>query len=145
MKSNPTGERRNPFHVFLFAVAALNGALMSFGIPTSSAIDDQLPYVGQHLYGGVLLLGAGSVLLGMYWPGSTRDGLLIKRFGYVALTVATLVYSLAVTVTQPGVQGFLAASVTFTFSIICAFQVHRLSKRVQTIIVLTQELGSNNE
>jgi hypothetical protein len=137
MKADPMGERRNAFHVFLFGVAALNGFMLALGIPTSSAIDAQLQSFGLRVYGVILLLGAGLVLLGMYWPKEARDGLLIKRVGYVALSVVTFIYSAAVAITQPGPGGFLAGSITFVFSCICLYTVHRINKRVNAVIRAT--------
>jgi hypothetical protein len=145
MKADPMGERRNAFHVFLFAVAAMNGVLLLVGVPTSGAIDVELNENWQRAYGGVLAIGALCVLVGMYWPADARDGLLVKRFGYVALCVATLVYSVAVFVTQPGPRGILAASVTVAFSAICGWTVHRINKRVNAVITITERVNGNGD
>jgi hypothetical protein len=129
------GEPRDPFRVFLFLLAFFNGLAFIFTAPPSTAIEATFDHVFIVGYGVLLTLGSGFVLTGMFWQGFARDGLLIKRVGFLALAFATAIYTGAVVVSAPGKPGVaLAASVAGAFAGICAWQVRRINKRVKYLM-----------
>ena len=134
MKPDPLGVPRNPFHVFLFIIVLLNGLAFSFGVSTSAALNGELSTESLRLYGLLLGGGAALVLLGMFWPGDPRGGLVTKRTGYFGIGAATLIYSIAVWEAVRTPESGLAASVAFTFGCMCFWQVHQINKRVKWII-----------
>ena len=130
MQPDPLGLPRNPFHVFLIAITFLNGLALVFGVSTSLTLEAELVSLLERCYGFLLAVGSLGVLVGMYWPGDPRDGLLAKRSGYVALCVASLIYAYA-TVNRFGVNGVLLGSICLAFSAICgwyAWQIGRIVK-----------------
>lgn len=135
-KPDPMGERRDPFRVFLFGVAFLNGVSFLFKTAPSSAIEASFPHKYVVIYGALLALGSGCVLVGMFWQGFARDGLLIKRVGFVALAFVTAIYAIAVVIHTDDRTGVsLIASVVVAFSLICVQQVVRINRRVKFLMM----------
>ena len=128
-KPDPMGDPRNPFHVFLLVVLVINGMSIATGPVTSVAIE-AMNDLGVRAFGLLLLAGAGCVLVGMYWPGDRRTGLLVKKVGYLGLGASTFVYGCAVLYTTHNPGGYLAASVAVALAGICFWTVRRINKRV---------------
>lgn len=119
----------NKFQVFLFVLCAINGFSLMLYVPISSALDGTLDNYQVRIYGSILFLGGVCVLLGMYWP-KVRDGLLLKRIGYVSLAFATLIYGAAVIVFTGDSSGVLTGSTVLIFGLLCADQVWVINKRI---------------
>lgn len=136
LKPDPIGEPRNSLAVFLLIMSFVSGALFLVGVPSSGGIEAELPRAASLTWGAVLAFGSGCVLLGMFWQGDRRTGLLLKRTGFLALVVASGVYS-ATLVLLIGVRALLSASVVLGYGWACAHQWRRVNRTVIRIVRLT--------
>jgi hypothetical protein len=138
VQDDPLGMPRNPFHVFLIIITFLNGLALVFGLSTSLTLQRELISLLERGYGLLLAAGAFGVLVGMFWPGDPRDGLLAKRAGYVALATASMIYAYG-TVARFGVQGVLLGSLCVAFGSICIWYVRIINKIVRAAIGDSEE------
>lgn len=134
LKPDPLGHPRNPFHVFLFIIILMNGLVIAFGVSTSAAVANALDPEWRRFYGLLLGSGAALVILGIFWPGDPRGGLLTKRTGYFGLGAATCIFAGAVIYAVRTPESIMASSITFAFGCICFWQVHIINRRVNQII-----------
>lgn len=133
LKPDPLGLPRNPLAIFLLALAFFSGLLLLGGVNTAGRVEQVLPHPVLVAWGAVLTVGSGMTLLGMFWPGSVATGILCKRFGMLALTIASFVYS-TVLVSLLGFAALLPAGVTVGFGWACAVQYRQINERVREII-----------
>lgn len=132
LKPDPIGEARNPLAVYLLLLALISGVGLLLGTPTAGSIEATLPVWASKTWGGFLTVGGGCVLAGMYWPGDPRTGLVVKRFGFLALIVASSIYAL-VLLLAIGINAFLVAGIVLGFGVACTLQYLRVNRRIMKI------------
>lgn len=139
MKPDPMGEPRNPFQVYLLCLGCLSAFTILWPGPASTgAIAQALSETFENIWAGMLLLGCGSTLVGMFWQGDARTGLVIKRAGLNILCYPVLVYAVIVWT----VAGWGATTVAMTmvgFAVSAALQARRVSIRIRAAIARNGE------
>lgn len=133
LKADPLGEPRNPLAVYLLVLCVVSGASLLSGLSTSGSIESELPFAAARIWGAMLTAGAGSTLLGMFWQGDRRTGLLIKRTGLLALSNAAFIYAL-VLIFAAGMNAAFVAGIVLGFGVATAIQFVRINRRVHQII-----------
>lgn len=133
MKPDPLGTPRHPLVVYLLGLGALSGATDLLGQPTAGSIESELDPAARIGWALFLLLGCLATLAGMYWQGDQRTGLLLKRWGYLALTVAGTVYAV-VLLGRFGVSALLLGMIILGFAVSCGVMVRRLSRLIELTI-----------
>lgn len=128
------GEPRNAFHVLWLAVACLVGSatLVHGGRPHGDDVIGDLPLPVQVAWGALMMLGGIAALLGMFWPGDIRTGLVLKRLGYMALLVSTAAFCLDAAFV--GRVELLAAGVSAGFMLACAERVVRVEQVIRSAV-----------
>lgn len=133
LKADPLGEPRNPLAVYLLALCVVSGVSLLSGVSTSGSIESELPFAAARIWGVMLTAGASSTLLGMFWQGDRRTGLLIKRTGLLTLSIAAFIYA-AVILAAAGMQGAFVCGIVVGFGVATAIQFVRINRRVHQII-----------
>lgn len=133
LKPDPMGEARNPLQVYLLTVALISGIGFLLGTATSGSIQDQLTPLARYGWGLMLTIGSASALGGMFWQGDPRNGLLVKRFGFVGLTGASVIYGASLIVSA-GLEGFLVAFSVFGFALACGERAWRINQVIAKVV-----------
>lgn len=133
LKADPVGEPRNPLAVYLLILCCVSGLSLLGGVFTSGSIESELPFAAARIWGLMLTAGAGSTLIGMFWQGDRRTGLLIKRTGLLALSISAFIYALVI-VTAAGMDGAFVGGIVLGFGVASAIQFVRINRRVHQII-----------
>ena len=136
MKPDPIGEPRNPLAVFLLTLSAISGLLLVVGVPSAGSIESQLPRAASLTWGGVLGSGSMAALLGMFWQGDRRTGLVLKRLGFLGLVVASVVYA-ATLLLFFGVHSLFVSTIVAGYGYACGLQYTRVSRTIHRIIAET--------
>ena len=144
LKPDPLGLPRNPLAVFLLVLTLISGLMQALGLVSTKSVEAALPHYVGVVWGWMLVLGAGHTLLGMYWPGLISTGLLLKRVGMFALTIASFFYAVTIVVAF-GLQGLFTAGIILGFSLACGVQFKRLNDRVKAIIAVTKTTGEHHD
>lgn len=128
------GEDRNPFQVYLLTLGCW-GALtvISPGEAASGSIEKVLHEPFETLWGLTLLAGCGSTLLGMFWQGDARTGLVIKRAGLMILVYPVIIFAFVVWVIS-GWGGTIVAMTLIGFAFSAALQARKVSRRINVAI-----------
>lgn len=134
IKPDPLGVPRDPLAVFLLALALFSGLGFVFGKPTSNSLEASLPHWATVLWGLMLTIGSLASLVGMYWPGDIRDGLLIKRIGMAALASSAVVYAISIWITF-GATALLPGTLAFFFGYACYLRYRRINQAINVLIV----------
>lgn len=133
MKTDPLGGPRHPLVVYLLALAVVSGLGILLGGRTAGSIQDSLAPLPRYTWAAILTIGSATTLAGMFWPGDQRTGLLLKRFGYLALAIASFVYSIVVMVTI-GSGATLFGGTLIGFGAACGLMVRRIDRVVKATI-----------
>lgn len=133
LKPDPLGYPRHGLVVFLLCLVAVSGISVFTTTPAAGSMEEGLPSFVQLVWGAMLFAGGVAALLGMFWQGDVRTGLVAKRFGYVALAVAAVPYSVVILGTY-GFGGLLSAGIILGFAGACAHTARRVEKRIQEIL-----------
>lgn len=133
IKPDPIGEPRNPLAVFLLALSLLSGLLIVVGVPSAGSIESQLPHWAAYTWGLVLTGGSSLVLAGMYWQGDPRTGLLMKRCGFLALVVASVVYA-STLILFIGLGATFASALVVGYGFACGLQYRKINRVVRHTI-----------
>lgn len=136
MKADPLGDPRNPLAIYLLALSLVSGLSLTFGAPTSGSIESELPLYLAKTWGFMLTFGSTASLLGMFWQGDRRTGLLVKRVGMLSLSVAAFVYA-AVIVVAAGMNGAFISGIILGFGLATFLQFLRINRRIHRIIQAT--------
>lgn len=129
-KPDPLGIPRHALVVYLLSLCVLSGLANLFGEPTAGSVDAQLMPAVRMAWSGILTSGSAAALAGMYWQGDPRTGLLLKRFGYLGLTIAAAAYAL-VLVALVGQAALFVGLIIAGFAVACGWawgQVNRAIK-----------------
>jgi hypothetical protein len=133
VKADPLGTPRHPLVVYLLALAVISGLGILLGGRTTGSIQDTLDPLARNTWAVILTLGSSTTLAGMFWPGDQRTGLLLKRFGYLALAIASFVYAIVV-ITVIGSGATLFGGTLVGFGVACALMVRRIDRIVKATI-----------
>lgn len=144
VKPDPMGEPRNPFQVFLLLVSLLNGTASLFGSYGAGSVAQYASNINLFIWGFLLFIGSLATLMGMYWLGDKRDGLLVKRMGLVALASPTLIYGIILLMSSDGHARY-AGMIMMGFTLAAAIQAHRVNSHIKAIIQLTEHLNGHGE
>lgn len=132
------GQERNPFQVYILGLCVMTGITALTPTPTSSSVARVLDPPHLHIWGGMLAFGAVLSLLGMFWWGDARNGLVTKRLGLITLFIPCITYGIAILVVQGFPGGLTIALSLVGFAAACAIQARRVHRRIKTIIKLTE-------
>lgn len=127
------GTERNPLQVYLLIIAFISGTGFLVGTPTAGSIEAALPPLARYVWGFMLTIGSGSALAGMFWQGDPRTGLVVKRFGFVSLALAAVIYG-TVLVAHVGVGGFLVWGSVYGFSVACGERAWKVNRMILKVI-----------
>ena len=133
MKADPLGEPRNPLAIYLLVLTLLSGISTVVGVPTSGSIEAELPTSLAKAWGTMLVLGSGASLLGVFWLGDVRTGLVVKRFGMFTLTVAAFVYGV-VLIIAAGMDAAYVTGIIFGFGLATLLQWRKINRRIHAIL-----------
>lgn len=137
MKADPLGEPRNPLAIYLLTLTLISGVGTAVGVPTSGSIEAELPLHLARAWGLMLFGGSSACLLGIFWLGDVRTGLLLKRVGMLTLTVAALVYG-TVLLFAAQMDAALIAGIIYGFGVATAIQFVKVNRRIRKIIEASQ-------
>jgi hypothetical protein len=134
LRPDPLGFPRHGLVVFMLALCVTSGLATVVGEPAANSIEATLPEATTLVWGGMLLVGGLGALVGMFWQGDPRTGLVAKRFGYTSLCLASLIYApiLLVSAGIPG--GALAGGTVLGFALACAHTAWRVDRRIAAIL-----------
>lgn len=133
LKADPLGEPRNPLAIYLLALCCVSGISLLAGVSTSGSIESELPAAVARIWGTMLTTGAGATLLGMFWQGDRRTGLLIKRGGLLTLSIAAFIYAL-VLILAAGMEAAFVVGLVLGFAVATMIQFLRINRRIHQII-----------
>lgn len=141
MKPNPSGEERNPFQVYMLVLAIVSGisSLVRDTPSTSGTVAYYLDGWTLLVWSLMLSLSAFAVLLGMFWPGQVRDGLLLKRIGFLGLIIPTTTYAIVLGAVH-GVEALTLSLTMLAFSLACVIQFVRVDRKVRKSVVIQEYL-----
>lgn len=142
LKPDPMGTERNPFQVYLLCLAILSGAT-TIGADIESTSGSVATYLNdwhKTLWSILLMLGASSGLLGMFWWGDPRTGLLIKRFAFSLLCIPVFIYGLVIFF-MIGYSGLTVVLTLWGFSVASGVQAWRVDKHIKQVIRKSQAHG----
>lgn len=143
LKPDPLGFPRNPLAVYLLAVALFTGVLELVGLNTARSVEDTLPPAAQLTWAGLLTLGSGSSLVGLYWPGTIPTGLVLKQVGMFTLGVASSLYALLLVVAF-GVPALTQAAITLGLALACWLHHRQIKRRVEQVIRMSALEGGRD-
>jgi uncharacterized membrane protein HdeD (DUF308 family) len=89
------------------------------------------PYV--NIWGLMLLTGGVLSLTGMFWQGDARNGLYLKRLGFIALGLANVIVAGVIFLTQ-GWYGVYPGMVVLGFSFACYLRARGVNRHINTLI-----------
>lgn len=133
MKADPLGEPRNPLAIYLLALTFVSGLATAFGVPSSGSIQSELPPYLARAWGVMLIFGAANTLLGIFWQGDIRTGLVLKRVGMFALMVGAFMYG-TVLILAAQMQAAFVAGIIYGFGAACLMQFRKINRRIHAII-----------
>lgn len=133
MKPDPMGTPRHPLVVYLLCLAAISGLRLLFGLPAADSVEAELGASTRMTWAIMLTAGSTVTLMGMFWPGDPRDGLLLKRWGYLALSIASGVYGL-VLFARFGMGSLLLGATLLGFAGACGIMVRRINRAVKVTL-----------
>jgi hypothetical membrane protein len=133
IKPDPLGYPRHGLVVYLLALCVLSGVTLLFGRPAAGSLEAALDR--QIVVGWALLLTLGAVfaLVGIFWPGDVRTGLVTKRLGYAGLTFAATIYALVIIGTFRG-EAMLIGGILLGFAYACFHTWRRINQRINEIL-----------
>lgn len=138
LKPDPIGMPRDEFRVFILAWCAVNGLAIALGSSTSASVEAQLSETFERLYGATLSISATAALVGSYWQGDARDGLLARRTGYTGMGFAVAIFA-AATLTRFSLGGIFISGVSLIFAGICFRSAWRAHQRIKEAIHAAEE------
>lgn len=133
LKPDPIGLPRHPLVVYLLALTLLSGMANLLGEPTTGSVEAELQPDIRLMWNVILTLGAMTALAGMFWPGDPRTGLLLKRFGYMALSIAALAYAL-VLILLVGQGALYVGLVIGGFSLACGHATRQVNQAIRATL-----------
>ncbi len=133
LRPDPLGYPRHGLVVFLLCLTALSGLITVAGEPAAGSMEASMPPYVVLVWGSMLMIGGTTALAGMFWQGDIRTGLVSKRFGYLALTVAAVPYSVVILGTY-GWGGLFSSGIIFGFAGACGHTAWRVEQRIQAIL-----------
>lgn len=141
--ADPMGER-NPFQVYMLLLSLLSGftTLLADVPATTGSIEYYLNRWEEIVWATLLILGSASTLVGMFWYGTERDALLVKRLGLTTLSVPLAVYAF-VLVGRFGWSSLSIALAILGFAGAAFVQAWRVNKAINRAIQEFKEDGHN--
>lgn len=136
LKPDPLGDPRHPLAIYLLGLCLLSGTLTVTGVEMARSFEDSLPTYLVKTWGGTLILGASFALIGVYWQGDPRNGLVLKRIGYFTLSVVEAIYSVVLWWSF-GLAATFPAGIVLGFSAASGIQYRRVNRRIKKIIEAT--------
>lgn len=134
MKPDPLGHPRHPLVIYLLTLALVTGVTSLAGTGTAGSVEAELDRVAVIGWSAALAAGSATVLLGMFWQGDPRTGLVLKGWGYYALTLAALVYAL-VLVERFGPAGAMPVAATIAgFAVACGVMARRIRRVIKAAV-----------
>jgi hypothetical protein len=133
LKADPIGYPRHGLVVFLLALCVMSGLGLLFGEPAAGSLEAALDHQVVVGWAILLTLGSTSALLGMFWQGDVRTGLVAKRLGYAALTFASLIYAIVIIGTF-GREATLIGGILLGFAYACFHTWRRVNQRINEIL-----------
>lgn len=133
LKPDPIGLPRHPLVIYLLALTFLSGLANLLGEPTAESVETQLHPDIRLMWNVILTLGATTALAGMFWPGDPRTGLLLKRFGYMALSIAALAYAL-VLILLVGQGALFVGLIIGGFSVACGYATRQVNQAIRATL-----------
>jgi hypothetical protein len=134
VKPDPLGRPRNPWHVYLMVVCTILGAATAFGYTLSAALGDALVSPAERGFGVLMAYGGLMVLIGMFWQGDPRTGLIAKRVGYLALGIAAVIFGCA-NIVAFGLRGVISAALTWGLAGLSLWQGWEVHKHITDAIL----------
>lgn len=123
---------RSPFQIYLLSVITLSGIAIAVGL-TNNRITEAMGTPYNYFWGGFLFIGGFLSMLGIYWPKKPFTGLLVERFGLVALGGASFIWSFLV-VWKTHMNGLFSGLLTFGLFLASVAQWRWVDKRIHTIM-----------
>lgn len=137
LKPDPLGVPRSPLAVYLLVLASISGLGLVVGASTAALVETSVPVEVSFTWGLILFLGSLLTLIGMYWQGDIRTGLVLKRLGMFSVGVAAILYG-ALTAFVLGSPALFSAGTTIGFGVACFAQFHIINKAIHSIITITK-------
>lgn len=138
-KPDPMGLPRNPFQVYLMAVAIFSGgSILIRDVPaTAGTAEAYLEGWSLVLWAVLLVVGGTLTLAGMYWQWDVRDALLAKRLGLVMLSLPVGCYGLILAFTV-GTRAGSVVAVLLGFAAAGSVQAWRVHQHIKQVMFLTR-------
>lgn len=134
-KPDPLGVPRHALVVYLLGLCIISGLSNLLGEPTAGSVESTLRPEVQVTWSVILVLGGGASLVGMYWQGDPRTGLLMKRFGYMSLAIAAAAYA-GVLILLVGDQARFIGGIVIGFAFACMYATWVVNKAIRATIVV---------
>lgn len=133
LKPDPLGYPRHGLVVYLLGLCVLSGVTLLFGEPAAGSLEAALDREVVAAWAALLTLGAATALVGMFWPGDIRTGLVAKRLGYAGLTFASAIYALVI-IGSFQREATLVGGVLLGFAFAAAHTWRRVNQRIRQIL-----------
>lgn len=120
---------RHPFEVFTLFLAFVSGLPLLFGEAKPGSIVEALGPVAENIWAGLLSVGAGVALYGV-WMRNRVNGILVEQVGLVGIGMALLYYAAVIGVVQ-GFPGILPIAIIGGFGASCLWRWVQLEKMIR--------------
>ncbi len=136
---DPLEASRHPFETYLLVLATVSGVPLLFGQSNSDGIEQALPTLLVHAWGGMLAVGSLLALIGLYWRGHSATGLLLERTGLIGVGGAAIIYTTAILL-HVGLGGLFSGCIIGGFGLACFAQARRISQRIRAVLAQIEEI-----
>lgn len=122
---------RHPFELFTMALCAFVGLPLLAGDARPGSINELLPDWAADIWGGMLVLGAITALVGIFWRNRVT-GIVLEQVGLMAVGLGTLFYGVGVGLSV-GQDGIYAMIFVFGFGTSCIWRYFQLARFLRTL------------
>lgn len=124
---NTHKDSRHPFEIWLLGACALSGSFQLVSGARPGSVSAQLSPVAQIAWCVLLGVGAIVALVGIFWRGQVKVALEMESIGLTSVTVACLVYAIAISFAA-GWNGAFSVFIFATFALCCLIRRRRIEK-----------------
>lgn len=125
---------RDPRAVFILVLCVISGVPLIFNKIEPNSVEALLPTWGVIAWGFALVLGAMITLTGMALQKRYKNGLLIEQFGNAAVGAASLIYALALLISN-WPDGALVSGIVAGWGASCLYRWWQIQKAINGLEV----------
>lgn len=130
---------RHPFELFTLALCAFVGIPLLIGEARPGSINEALPPWAGDLWGAMLVFGAVTALIGIFWR-SRVTGIVLEQVGLAAVGGGALFYAVVV-ISTIGMTGAYSVIFVVGFGASCVWRYFQLARYLNTLRAVVSEEG----